>query len=138
MGIGNRTSSTTTNNTTTSNYALQGDNTGQSILGEGNTLISTDHGAIESALDFAEHSFQQAFGFGEQSYTGALNAVNALSMSQHKQNDKSIKAIRDLAENVQTNGERVVAQSSKEMMTLVMSVVGLAVIVAGAVFWRQS
>ena len=136
--MGSRSRSSSSSHYQTTNYALQGDNSGQAIMGNNNTLISTDHGAIDSAFDFGETSLKEAFGFGAQTFDGALSAVSELSQAQNKQNDKSIKAIRDLAENVQTNGERVVAQSSKEMMTMVMSVVGLAVIVAGTVFWRQS
>ncbi|MDE1352174.1 hypothetical protein L9W80_18730 [Vibrio aestuarianus] len=158
MGSKSSSSSNTTNNytTNTENYALQGDNTGNAILGSGNTMISTDHGAIESAFDFAETGLKEAFGFGESSlrfagsaFDGALDAVtgttrdamdmvSGLTASQNAQNSQSISAIRDLAENVQTGGEAVIAKTSKDMMKMVMVVIGVGVVVTGAVLWSRN
>ncbi|WGW00349.1 hypothetical protein QF117_09160 [Vibrio sp. YMD68] len=157
MGSKSKSSSSTTNNytTNTENYALQGDNEGNAILGSGNTMISTDHGAIGSAFDFAEVGLKEAFGFGESSlkfagnaFDGALDAVtgttrdamdmmSGLTASQSAQNDKSISAIRDLAENVQTGGEAVIAKTSKDMMKMVMAVIGVGLVVTGAVLWSK-
>ena len=57
MGGRSRSSNRTTNNVT--NYSLQGmENAETVVAGNGNTVTTTDHGAVESAFEFGESAFE--------------------------------------------------------------------------------
>lgn len=76
MGSRSTSKNSTTNNVT--NYSLQGvETSGAVVAGNNNTVYSTDHGAINSALDFAKNQSSAAYGFGESALEENSKVVNA-------------------------------------------------------------
>ncbi|OXX34140.1 hypothetical protein B9J90_13425 [Vibrio sp. V09_P4A23P171] len=151
--MGRSSSSSASSNSTvvnTNNYALQGDNEGVAIMGNGNTVTTTDHGAINAAfelgkesLSFADMALTGSLAFGENVIGESLGAVsdltdkhmqslNDLTLQQAEQNREQIEAIGQLAKNVQTGGQAEIAEASKTMLkgilTAITIVIGLVVI----------
>ncbi|GAL24980.1 hypothetical protein JCM19239_5807 [Vibrio variabilis] len=73
----------------------------------------------ETSLKFAGNAFDGALDAVTGTTRDAMDMVSSLTASQHAQNDKSIFAIRELAENVQTGGEAMIAKTSQEMTKMV-------------------
>lgn len=71
MGARSSSDNTTTNNIT--NYSLQGMESAETVVaGNGNTVTTTDHGAVDGAFEFGELAVDSALDFGESAVDGAL------------------------------------------------------------------
>lgn len=148
--MGRSSSSSASSNKTvvnTNNYALQGDNEGVAVMGNGNTVTMTDHGAVDAAFDLGKESLfladaalTSALAYGEGIYEESLGAVsdltdkhiqglNDLTQAQASQNQEQVEAIKELAENVQTGGEAVIAETSKNMLKAVMTAITVMVVI---------
>ncbi|MGD8172616.1 hypothetical protein ACQEXU_13210 [Vibrio sp. TRT 21S02] len=147
--MGRSGSSSASSNSTvvnTNNYALQGDNEGVAVMGNGNTVTTTDHGAVNAAFDlgkeslfFADAALSSALAYGEGIFDESMDSVsdltdkhieglNDLTMRQASQSQEQVEAIKELAQNVQTGGEAVIAETSKNMLRAVMVAVTIMVV----------
>lgn len=148
--MGRSSSSSASSNKTvvnTHNYALQGDNVGVAVMGSHNTVTTTDHGAVEAAFELGKQSLftadaalTSALAFGEGIFDDSMGAVseltdkhiqglNDLTQAQASQNQEQVEAIKQLAENVQTGGEAVIAETSKNMLKAVMTAITVMVVI---------
>lgn len=137
--MGRSSSKSSSSNSTvvnTNNYALQGDNDGVAVMGNNNTLTMTDHGAVEAAFDLGKESLflvdsalSSALAFGEGIVDDSMGAISELTQLQSTQNTEQVAAIKELAQNVQTGGEAVIAETSKTMLKAVMTAVTIMVII---------
>ncbi|BAJ02155.1 hypothetical protein [Shewanella violacea] len=106
-----RSSQDTENNSTT--FAIQGDNTGLVINGNGNTI--TDGGAFDIVSDIA-NMFPQLFSQGAGMVTDGFNAVSDFSMSVERQGESFLNASGQVIEGAfDTNVE--LARLSNDSLT---------------------
>ncbi|WP_413114139.1 chemotaxis protein, partial [Thaumasiovibrio sp. DFM-14] len=130
---------------TSGQLSIQGDNLGTNISGLNNsgelTLVASDHGAINSALEFATDSMEMYIGGTNDIATKAMfttheladnmvlaNSENlahlaGLQGSQAKQNADNINALKELATMHVDGGQSAMAEQMKYVIFAVLAAV---------------
>lgn len=156
MGGSSKSSNKTTNNVT--NYSLQGMESAETVVaGDDNTVMVTDHGAIEGAFGFGESALEFAndvVNSNEKVTTNAMNQNTALASqtvgfasTAIEENydfskgvlDKTIASsantanvIKDLANSLASDGSNDAIESSTKVVYTMGAV--LAVVIFGFIF----
>ncbi|WP_394183365.1 hypothetical protein [Marinomonas posidonica] len=156
MGGSSKSSNKTTNNVT--NYSLQGmENAETVVAGNGNTVTTTDHGAVEGAFDFGESALEfagnvvdsnervtesamnknselagQTIGFASDAIENSLDFSSDLVNKSIASQSSSTNAIKDLAQSLATGGAADAAASSTRTVYTMGAVI--VVVMLGMVF----
>lgn len=146
MGGRSKSEANTTN--TVTNYSLQGmENAETVVAGSNNTVIATDHGAVEGAFGFGESALEFAgdvvksnenvtvkamansaelagktIGFAENAIEGNYDFSTGVIDKTIASNTNTTNAIKDLANSLATGGASDAVESSTKMVYTVGAV----------------